>query len=138
MYSFFVYCVKFLSYSSSKYHLHNKQLQIFNRHANGVCGIKFSSFNDSRYLCSGSYDNIIRLWDVETSKPLHIFNRNGYGVLCVDISSLQSNGSCDNIINQFHVIKGDDGNGEIIFLKFSQLKKDEKKRKINEYIINLR
>ncbi|ETO18103.1 hypothetical protein RFI_19187, partial [Reticulomyxa filosa] len=50
---------------------HNKQLQIFNGHTDDVYGIEFSSFNSGRYLCSGSLDNTICLWDVETSKSLH-------------------------------------------------------------------
>ncbi|ETO04925.1 hypothetical protein RFI_32471, partial [Reticulomyxa filosa] len=52
----------------------NKQLQIFNGHTEGVCGIEFSPFNSGRYLCSGSVDKTIRLWDVKTSKSLHVFN----------------------------------------------------------------
>ncbi|ETO04327.1 WD repeat-containing protein [Reticulomyxa filosa] len=67
------------------------QLQIFNGHTSGVRGIEFSSFNDGRYLCSGSYDKTIRLWDIETSRSLHVFNGHKNGVLCVDISPLQSN-----------------------------------------------
>ncbi|ETN97393.1 wd40 protein [Reticulomyxa filosa] len=83
-----------------------KQLQIFNGHTKGVCGIEFSSFNGGRYLCSGSYDNTIRLWDVETSKSLHIFNGHGHCVWCVDISPLQSNNINDNKINNIGVIGG--------------------------------
>ncbi|ETO31796.1 WD repeat-containing protein, partial [Reticulomyxa filosa] len=52
---------------------HNQKLQSFNGHSNCVYGIEFSLFNNDRYLCSGSCDNTIRLWDVETSKSLHIF-----------------------------------------------------------------
>ncbi|ETO36550.1 hypothetical protein RFI_00511, partial [Reticulomyxa filosa] len=70
---------------------HNKQLQIFNGHTEGVCGIEFSPFGGGKCLCSGSYDNTIRLWDVETSKSLHVFNGHTGCVRCVDISPLQSN-----------------------------------------------
>ncbi|ETO11916.1 hypothetical protein RFI_25460 [Reticulomyxa filosa] len=45
----------------------NKRLQILNGHTDSVYGIEFSPFNGGRYLCSGSVDNTIRLWDVETS-----------------------------------------------------------------------
>ncbi|ETO14927.1 hypothetical protein RFI_22441, partial [Reticulomyxa filosa] len=84
-----VYCVKFSPYHYHNHHQnvicsssdenirfwdfkHNKQLQIFNGHTSGVSGIEFSPFNGGRYLCSGSFDKTIRLWDVETSKSLHV------------------------------------------------------------------
>ncbi|ETO04759.1 WD-repeat protein, partial [Reticulomyxa filosa] len=84
-----VNCVKFSSYYYHNHHQnvtcssswdktirfwdfkHNKQLQIFDGYAYGVNGIEFSPFNGGRYLCSGSYDYKIYLWDVETSKSLH-------------------------------------------------------------------
>ncbi|ETO09128.1 G-protein beta WD-40 repeats containing protein, partial [Reticulomyxa filosa] len=72
----------------------------------GVRSIEFSSFNNGRYLCSGSIDRTIRLWDVETSKSLHVFNGHEDGVLCVDISPLQSNNKNDNNNNNIGVIGG--------------------------------
>ncbi|ETO02395.1 G-protein beta WD-40 repeats containing protein [Reticulomyxa filosa] len=83
----------------------NKQLQIFNEHTNGVCGIEFSSFSGGRYLCSGSYDRTVRLWDVETPKSLHVFNGHKNSIWCVDISPLQSNNN-SNKINSIGVIGG--------------------------------
>ncbi|ETO00082.1 protein kinase, partial [Reticulomyxa filosa] len=82
------------------------QLQIFNGHTNGVYGIKFSPFNGCRYLCSGSGDNTIRLWNVETPKSLHIFNGHKRTVWCIDISPLQSNNNNDNKMNNIGVIGG--------------------------------
>ncbi|ETO07403.1 F-box and wd40 domain protein, partial [Reticulomyxa filosa] len=69
----YVYCVKFSQYYYHNNH-HNQQLNIFNGHKYGICSIEFSSFNNGRYLCSGSRDNTVQLWDVETSKSLHVFN----------------------------------------------------------------
>ncbi|ETO15287.1 hypothetical protein RFI_22077, partial [Reticulomyxa filosa] len=84
------------------------QLQIFNGHAYDVCGIEFSQFNGGRYLCSGSFDKTIRLWDVETSKSLYVLNGHNLWVLCVDISPLQINNdnSSSNKMNNIGVIGG--------------------------------
>ncbi|ETO00627.1 WD-40 repeat protein, partial [Reticulomyxa filosa] len=68
--------------------------------------MEFSPFNNGRYLCSGSYDNTIRLWDVETSKSLHIFSGHTNIVWSVDISPLQSNNNNSNKINSAGVIGG--------------------------------
>ncbi|ETO15563.1 hypothetical protein RFI_21801, partial [Reticulomyxa filosa] len=87
---------------------HNKQLQIFNEHTEGVCGIDFSPFNGGRYLCSGSYDNTVRLYDVEASKLLHVFNGHEDTVWCVDILPFQSNNNDNNNskMNNIGVIGG--------------------------------
>ncbi|ETO33803.1 hypothetical protein RFI_03297 [Reticulomyxa filosa] len=81
-----------------------RQSQILNGHTHGVCGIKFSSFNNGRYLCSGSYDTTIRLWDIKTSKSLHVFKGHTSNVWCVDISPFYSNSKNEN--NNIGIIGG--------------------------------
>ncbi|ETO09730.1 hypothetical protein RFI_27647 [Reticulomyxa filosa] len=119
---FAVYCVKF-----SPYHFHNnnrnvicsssqdrticfwdvkskKQLKILYEHKDPINDIEFSPFSGGRYLCSASSDKTIRLWDVETYKSLHVFNGHTGDIICVDISSLQSNSN--NKMNNIGVISG--------------------------------
>ncbi|ETO36134.1 WD-40 repeat protein, partial [Reticulomyxa filosa] len=100
--SSYVYCVRF-----SKYHYHNyrQNIILFNEHTSWINVIEFSSFNGGRYLCSGSGDKTIRLWDVETSKSLHVFNGHESIVHCVDTSPLQSNNN-NNESNSIGVIGG--------------------------------
>ncbi|ETO11946.1 WD-40 repeat protein [Reticulomyxa filosa] len=84
----------------------NQQLQVFDGHNGWIGGIEFSPFNGGRYLCSGSGDDTIRLWDVETSKSLHAFNKHKSGVWCVAISPLQSNNNNNNKKNNIGIIGG--------------------------------
>ncbi|ETO31049.1 hypothetical protein RFI_06071 [Reticulomyxa filosa] len=100
-----VYFVKFSLYHYHKYR-HDQQLQIFKEHTECITGIEFSPFNGGRYLCSGSADRTIRLWDVETSKSLHVFNGHEDSVWCVDISPLQNNNKNNNESNSIGVIGG--------------------------------
>ncbi|ETO35153.1 hypothetical protein RFI_01922, partial [Reticulomyxa filosa] len=44
-----------------------------------------------KYLCSGSHDKIIYLWDMEMSKLLNSFNKHTNSVRSVEFSPLQSN-----------------------------------------------
>ncbi|ETO35210.1 WD repeat-containing protein, partial [Reticulomyxa filosa] len=110
-----VYCVKFSSYHYYNHHRnvicfslyddtirfwdieHNQQSQVFNGHTDSICCIEFSSFNNGRYLYSGSEDQSFRLWDVETSKSLHVFYGHQERVSCIDVSPLQSNNNNGNI-----------------------------------------
>ncbi|ETO17385.1 NACHT and WD40 domain protein [Reticulomyxa filosa] len=82
-----IHCVKFSQYH---YHYHHQNVIYFSSEDKTICFwnfnnntsqildcytkpvycIELSSFSGGRYLCSGSDDNIIRLWDVETSKSL--------------------------------------------------------------------
>ncbi|ETN97763.1 hypothetical protein RFI_39763, partial [Reticulomyxa filosa] len=92
-----------------------EQIQVFNGHTEQVLSVEYSPFviknsiGNSNVICSGSIDNTIRFWDVRSNK------------------------------NELYVIKGDDEDGGIIYLKFLQLKNNEEKRKINSDIsgINL-
>ncbi|ETN98553.1 hypothetical protein RFI_38948 [Reticulomyxa filosa] len=70
---------------------YSNDIYLLNGHTQGVCGISFSSFNNGRYLCSGSYDNTIRLWDIKTFQSLNIFNGHKWAVWCVEFSSLHNN-----------------------------------------------
>ncbi|ETO34212.1 hypothetical protein RFI_02883 [Reticulomyxa filosa] len=83
----------------------NQQLQIFNKHTSWINCIVFSPFNGGRYLCSGSADKTICLWDVETSNLSHIFSGRTRG-WCIDISPLQSNNKNDNKSNSIGAIGG--------------------------------
>ncbi|ETO36526.1 WD-40 repeat-containing protein [Reticulomyxa filosa] len=76
--------------------------------SNIINNYKYSMGTLVIYLCSGSYDKTIRLWDVETSKSLHVFNGHTLYIWCVDISPLQGNYSNnnDNKINNIGLIVG--------------------------------
>ncbi|ETO09860.1 WD-40 repeat-containing protein [Reticulomyxa filosa] len=75
----------------------NEQFRTLNEHTGAVCAIDLSSFNNGKYLCSGSGDRTIRLWNIETSKSLHIFNGHNGVVWCIDFSPLQSNTDNNNV-----------------------------------------
>ncbi|ETO07328.1 hypothetical protein RFI_30063 [Reticulomyxa filosa] len=111
----------------------NQQLQIFNEHKNYVYCVEFSSFNGgSRYLCSASNDCTIPLWDIETSKPLHVFH--GMNLVfyqsCFN-SNVICSGPFDNTIRfwdirsnkkEVYTIKGDYKDNEILCFKFLEKK----------------
>ncbi|ETN98744.1 hypothetical protein RFI_38740 [Reticulomyxa filosa] len=61
-----------------------------NRYIDDIYAFEFSPVNGNQYLCSGSRDNILDLWDVETSK-LYIFSEHRNTFRCVDFSLQDSN-----------------------------------------------
>ncbi|ETO14158.1 WD-40 repeat protein [Reticulomyxa filosa] len=117
-----VYCVKFSPYHYYKYRQnvicslsadktirfwdfkHNKQLKVIYDLITDSCSIEFSSFNCGRYLFSALWDKTIHLFDVETSKSLHVFNGHENAVWCIDISPLQSNNTKRNSIGNGYTI----------------------------------
>ncbi|ETO35549.1 G-protein beta WD-40 repeats containing protein [Reticulomyxa filosa] len=81
-----------------------QQIQVFNGHKYSVYVVEYSPFvvnnieigGNSNVICSGSYDNTIRFWDIRSNKK------------------------------QLYVIKGDYKDDGILCLKFFQLKKNRK------------
>ncbi|ETO26806.1 Will die slowly protein [Reticulomyxa filosa] len=90
----------------------DRQIRMFKGHTDYVNAVEYSPFvvnnkigDCSNIVCSGSYDNTIRFWDIRSNK------------------------------NELYVIKGNNEECDgISCLKFLQLKKNEKKKKRNNDI----
>ncbi|ETO06564.1 WD-repeat protein [Reticulomyxa filosa] len=52
-----------------------------------VRSIDYSTFDDCQFICSGSYDSIVRVWDVDNNKRMQSFNGHLSDVRCVKFSS---------------------------------------------------
>ncbi|ETO00315.1 hypothetical protein RFI_37132, partial [Reticulomyxa filosa] len=85
--------------------VHMQRFRTFDGHTGHVNTIEFSSFNNGKFLLSGSVDNTTRLWDVETSQLMHTFKGHEGSVSCVGFSYLQSNNNIDKS-NNISIIGG--------------------------------
>ncbi|ETO03134.1 hypothetical protein RFI_34276 [Reticulomyxa filosa] len=124
-------------------------LHVFDGNEYGIFCVDISPLqsnnnNDNNYIgviggngytiCSGSLDNTIRIWDIETTKQFNVFKEHtNYVINSIGNSNVICSGSWDNTIrfwdirsnkNQLYMIKGyeneDDG---ITCLKFIELKR---------------
>ncbi|ETO05386.1 WD-40 repeat protein, partial [Reticulomyxa filosa] len=78
-----------------------QETQVFNRHTHYVWSVEYSPFaiNDSsdgnsNVICSGSFDNTIRFWDIRSNKnELYIINgfEEDYVMSCLKFISLKKN-----------------------------------------------
>ncbi|ETO36122.1 WD-40 repeat protein, partial [Reticulomyxa filosa] len=53
----------------------SKLINTFTGHANSVCSVDYSTFDDCQFICSGSYDRTVRAWDVDNNKQIQSFNK---------------------------------------------------------------
>ncbi|ETO34414.1 WD-40 repeat protein, partial [Reticulomyxa filosa] len=65
----------------------SKLINEFAIHTDIVWRIDYSTFDDYQFICSGSEDNTVRVWDVDNNKKIQSFNEHSSGVYCVKFSS---------------------------------------------------
>ncbi|ETO08978.1 G-protein beta WD-40 repeats containing protein, partial [Reticulomyxa filosa] len=63
-----------------------------------VNSIDYSTFGDCQFICSGSDDQTIRVWDVDNNKQIQSFNKHSDSVNCVKFSSYHYRNNRQNII----------------------------------------
>ncbi|ETO31610.1 G-protein beta WD-40 repeats containing protein, partial [Reticulomyxa filosa] len=68
------------------FHSSSKLLKSFKGHTSCVGSIDCSTLDDCSLLCSGSHDKTVRVWDVEASKQIQLFNGHSNYVHCVKFS----------------------------------------------------
>ncbi|ETO16665.1 Serine/Threonine protein kinase, partial [Reticulomyxa filosa] len=60
----------------------SKLINTFTGHTSRVNSIDYSIFDDCQFICSGSSDNTVRVWDVDNNKQIQSFNGHSNDVLC--------------------------------------------------------
>ncbi|ETO31118.1 WD-40 repeat protein [Reticulomyxa filosa] len=76
----------------------SKLVNTLTGHTNIIWSIDYSTFNDRQFICSGSNDNTVRVWDINTNKQIRSFNGHSDYVYCVKFSSYHYYNHCCNII----------------------------------------
>ncbi|ETO01823.1 G-protein beta WD-40 repeats containing protein, partial [Reticulomyxa filosa] len=64
----------------------SKLLKTLNVHTNIVWSIDNSTLDNSQFICSGSRDNTVRVWDLENNKQIQSFNGHSGDIYCVKFS----------------------------------------------------
>ncbi|ETN98537.1 intracellular protein transport protein USO1, partial [Reticulomyxa filosa] len=64
-----------------------KLLKTFTGHTGNVWSIDYSTFDDCQFICSGSQDKTVRVWDVDNNKQIQSFNEHSNYVYCAKFSS---------------------------------------------------
>jgi len=95
--------------SSQKRHEPDVKVAVFPQvgHTAGVTSVAFSP--DGKYIVSGSYDNTIKLWDIETGRLIRNFSGNFYYILSVAFSPSGNqiiSSSMDNTLKLWDVETG--------------------------------
>ncbi|ETO31607.1 hypothetical protein RFI_05511 [Reticulomyxa filosa] len=81
-----------------KFRSSSKLINTFTGHTNVVYSIDYSTFDDRQFICSGSYDNTVRVWDVDNNKQIQLFNGHSFEVYCVKFSSYHYHNNSQHVI----------------------------------------
>ncbi|ETO07940.1 WD-repeat protein, partial [Reticulomyxa filosa] len=65
----------------------SKLINTFTGHNSYVWSIDYSTFGDYQFICSGSGDQTVCVWDVDNNKQIKSFNGHSSFVHCVKFSS---------------------------------------------------
>ncbi|ETO02531.1 WD-40 repeat protein, partial [Reticulomyxa filosa] len=63
-----------------------------------VLSIDYPTFDDCRFICSGSDDTTVRVWDVDNNKQVQSFNGHSSFVRCAKFSSYHYHNYHQNVI----------------------------------------
>ncbi|ETO18895.1 hypothetical protein RFI_18353, partial [Reticulomyxa filosa] len=76
----------------------SKLLKTFIGHNNVVWSIDYSTFGDEQFICSGSKDKTVCVWDVETNKLIQLPNGHSEYVHCAKFSQYHYHKDNQNVI----------------------------------------
>ncbi|ETN98993.1 WD-40 repeat protein, partial [Reticulomyxa filosa] len=76
----------------------SKLLNTLTGHTRCVWSIDYSAFDNNQFICSGSSDNTVRVWDIENSNQIESFHGHSSTVFCVKFSPYHYYNNCLNVI----------------------------------------
>ncbi|ETO36547.1 F-box and wd40 domain protein, partial [Reticulomyxa filosa] len=76
----------------------SKLINTFTGHTSAVYSIDYSTLDDYQFICSGSSDKTVRVWDVDNNKQIQLFNGHSDYVYCVKFSSYHYRNHRQNVI----------------------------------------
>ncbi|ETO35807.1 WD-40 repeat protein [Reticulomyxa filosa] len=76
----------------------SKLLKTLCGHTNWVNSIDYSTFDDCQFICSGSDDHTVRVWNLDVNKQIQIFSRHSNQVNCVKFSQYHCHNYHRNIV----------------------------------------
>ncbi|ETO16523.1 G-protein beta WD-40 repeats containing protein, partial [Reticulomyxa filosa] len=76
----------------------SKLLKKFDGHVKCINSIDYSTFDSRQLLCSGSRDNIVCVWDIETNQQVQSFHGHSLFVFCVKFSQYHYYSHHQNVI----------------------------------------
>ncbi|ETO35128.1 WD-40 repeat protein, partial [Reticulomyxa filosa] len=80
------------------FHSSSRLLNTFNGHSDCVYNIDYSTFSDSQFICSGSKDKTVCVWDIDNKKQIQSFNGHSCAVGCVKFSPYHYHNYRSNVI----------------------------------------
>ncbi|ETO34732.1 WD-repeat protein [Reticulomyxa filosa] len=76
----------------------SKLINTFTEHTRGLRSVDYTIFDNCQFICSGSTDEIIRVWDVDNNKQIQSLNGHSESVNCVKFSLYYYHNHRQNII----------------------------------------